>query len=91
MRRIILCFISFLICWHCYAQLVFKKFVPSTYTPQTTDYSILQRSLERIEQRRIELKTSLTSYAHYVQKQLPRFRHLKVYGSKITVIRYAIK
>lgn len=44
MRRIILCLISFLICWHCYAQFVFKE----------VDYSILQRSLERKEQRRIE-------------------------------------
>ena len=33
--------------------------MPSTYTPQTTDYSILQRSLERIEQRRIEAENLL--------------------------------
>ena len=59
MRRIILCLLSFLICWHCYAQFVFKEFMPSTYTPQTTDYSILQRSLERIEQRRIEAENPL--------------------------------
>jgi len=74
MRRIILCLISFLICWHCYAQLVFKKFMPSTYTPQTTDYSILQRSLERIEQRRIEaenLLNQLSSLCTETASQIP--------------------
>ena len=74
MRRIILCFISFLFCWHCYAQLVFKKFVPSTYTPQTPDYSILQRSLERKEQRRIEadnLLNQLRSLCTETASQIP--------------------
>lgn len=91
MRRIILCLISFLICWHCYAQLVFKKFVPSTYTPQTTDYSNLQRSLERIEQRRIEaenLLNQLSSLCTETASQIPPSESL---WFKITVIRYAIK
>lgn len=74
MRRIILCLISFLICWHCYAQLVFKEFVPSTYTFQTADYSFLQRSLERKEQRRIEadnLLNQLCSLCTETASQIP--------------------
>lgn len=74
MRRIILCLISFPICRHCYAQLVFKEFVPSTYTFQTPDYSFLQRSLERKEQRRIEadnLLNQLCSLCTETASQIP--------------------
>ena len=78
MRRIILCLISFLICWHCYPQFVFKE----------VDYSILQRSLERKEQRRIEADNllnqlrslctetaSLISPSESVMKDKPRDRN----------------
>lgn len=57
-----------------YAQLQFEPFKPSTYTPQTPDYSILQRSLENNERRRndaYKLYLDLVELCNETAKDIP--------------------
>lgn len=74
MKTLNVIFFCLLTSWQGYAQLQFKPFNPSTYTPQSPDYSVLQRSLENNEGRQNEahkIFLDLVELCNETAKEIP--------------------